>query len=73
MDIALIKKHLPHTLRGAYNYKNIGCCINISLLFMHNAFIYPYKRLTCLGILADLIESSLSMIVSIFMSNFLSI
>lgn len=26
------KKSIPHILRGASNYKKIGCCINISLL-----------------------------------------
>lgn len=64
---------VPHILSGASSSRRMGCCMKIYLLFMHNAFIYPSKRLTCLGTLAVRTESSLSMTLSTLISSFLSI
>lgn len=73
MNIALINPKVPHIFNGVYNYNKIGCCINIYLLFMHNAFIYPYNKFTCLGIFAVRTDNSLSITLSTFISIFLYI
>ncbi len=65
--VLLIK--VPQILRGASSSRKIGCCMNIYLLLTHRAFIYPSSKLTCLGSLAVLTDSSLSITLSTLMSN----
>ena len=68
-----LQSSVPHTLRGASNSKNIGCCMNIYLLLWHNPLTSLSSRLTCLGILEFLTDRSLSIMLSTLMSTFRSI
>lgn len=74
MNIAyLLLIEVPHIFKGDYNYRKIGCCINIYLLFIQSALIYPSNRLTCLGTLEVLTDKSLSITLSTLISSFLYI